>query len=152
VLAGEQREQAMVNHAAIGRHRASPSIGQARADGQALVELAVSLTVLLWLCLGGVDLGRAFGIDLGLTNAARVGARYAVLVPTADDAQINAQVQAEQPSLGITDSMIAVDRSLTDRRTVTITYPFTPFTPLVARLGNGTTIDITTWATMPVMN
>jgi len=134
------------------RRPSSSSIGPARIHGQALVEWAVALTVLLWLCLGGVDLGRAFGIDIGLTNAARVGARYAVLVPTATDAQIKAKVEAEQASLGITDSMITVDRSQTDRRVVTIAYPFTPFTPLVARLGNGTTITMTTWAAMPTMS
>jgi Flp pilus assembly protein TadG len=110
------------------------------------------MTMLLWICLGGVDFGRAFGVNIGLTNAARVGARYAVVVPSATDTQIKAQVRAEQLALGITDSMITIDRSQTDRRVVTITYPFTPFTPLVAaRLGNGTTIDLRTWAAMPTM-
>jgi Flp pilus assembly protein TadG len=109
------------------------------------------MIVLLWICIGGVDLGRAFGINLGLTNAARVGARYAVLVPTATDAQIKAKVKAEQPSLAITDAMITVDRSQADRRTVTIAYPFTPFTPFVARLGDGTTLPLRTWAVMPMM-
>ena len=110
------------------------------------------MIVLLWICVGGVDLSRAFGINVGLTNAAREGARYAVLAPTASDAQIRAKVKAEQPSLGITDAMIAVDRSQTDRRVVTVTYPFTPFTPLVARLGDGTTLTLRTWAAMPMMS
>jgi Flp pilus assembly protein TadG len=60
--------------------------------GQALVEWAVAMTLLLYLCLGGVDLGRAYGAYIGLTNAARVGARYAVLLPNATDAQVKAQV------------------------------------------------------------
>ena len=128
------------------------SIDETRVPGQALVEWAVAMTMLLGICLGGVDLGRAFGVNIGLTNAARVGARYAVVVPSATDTQIRAQVRAEQPSLGITDSMITIDRSQADRRTVSITYPFTPFTPLVARLGNGTTIDLRTWAAMPTMS
>lgn len=109
------------------------------------------MTIVLWVCVGGVDLGRAYGDHIGLTNAARVGARYAVLLPSATDAQVKAQVRAEQPSLGIVDSMIAVDRAQADRRTVTITYPFTPFTPLVAQLGDGTTLTLRTWATMPMM-
>ena len=46
------------------------------------MEWALLMTVLLWICLGGVDLGRAYGAYIGLTNAARVGARYAVLLPT----------------------------------------------------------------------
>jgi Flp pilus assembly protein TadG len=110
------------------------------------------MTVLLWICVGGVDMGRAYSAYIGLTNSARVGARYAVLVPTATDAQIKAQVQTEQPSLPITDSMIAIDRSQANRRTVTITYPFTPITPLVARLGDGTALTLRTWAAMPTMS
>jgi hypothetical protein len=102
-----------------------------------------------------VDMGRAYTAYIGLTNSARVGARYAVLPPDgsvivspgATDAQIRAQVRTEQPSLGITDSMIAIDRSQANRRTVTITYPFTPITPLVA----GTALSLRTWAAMPTM-
>jgi Flp pilus assembly protein TadG len=129
----------------VDRHR------RARTSGQALVEWAVMMMILLWLCVGGVDLGRAYGAYVGLTNAARVGARYSVLLPSATDLQVKAQVQAEQPSLALLDSMIAVDRAQADRRTVTITYPFTPFTPLVAQLGDGTTLTLTTWAAMPMM-
>jgi Flp pilus assembly protein TadG len=135
----------------MGRHLPGRVIGQVRTRGQAIVEWAVMMTVVLWLCLGGVDLGRAYGDYIGLTNAARIGARYAVLLPSATDAQILAQVQAEQPSLGITGAMVAVDRTLADRRTVTIAYPFTPFTPLVARFGDGTTLTLRTWAAMPLM-
>jgi len=109
------------------------------------------MMIVLWLCVGGVDLGRAYGDYVGLTNAARGGARYAVLLPSANDDQVKAQVRAEQPSLGLLNSMITVDRAQADRRTVTITYPFTPFTPLVAQLGNGTTLTLTTWAAMPMM-
>jgi Flp pilus assembly protein TadG len=134
----------------MDRHRPGRALGQARTRGQALVEWAILLTVLLWVCLAGVDLGRAYGDYLGLTNAARAGARYAVLLPGATDAQIVAQVQAEQPSLGITAAIVAVDRTLTDRRTVTVAYPFAPFTPLVARFGDGTSLTLTTWAAMPL--
>jgi TadE-like protein len=134
-------------------------IKRRRAAGQALLEWAIMMVVLLWVCVGGVDFGRAYSTYIGLTNAARVGARYAtlppdgvvILPPGASDAQVMAQVRAEQSSLGITDSMIVVDRSQPDRRTVTITYPFTPITPLVARLGDGTTLPLRTWATMPRM-
>ena len=129
------------------RHRR----GIERAPGQAMVEWAVAITVLLWICVAGVDLGRAFSVDIGLTNAARDGARYAVIVPTATDAQVKARVRAEQSSMEITDSMISINRSQPDRVTVTIAYPFAPFTPLVARLGDGTTITLTTWAAMPKM-
>jgi Flp pilus assembly protein TadG len=133
------------------RHPSAWAVGRARGRGQSLVEWAVMMTVVLWLCIGGVDLGRAYGVYTGLTNAARVGARYAVLVPDATDAQVLAQVQSEQPSLGVTGSMITVDRSQTDRRAVAIAYPFTPYTPFVAALGDGTTLTLRTWAAMPTI-
>jgi hypothetical protein len=122
----------------------------ASVPGQALVEWAVAIVV-LYLCLAGVDFGRAYSAYIGLTNAAREGARYAVLLPNASDAEIRAKVRAEQPALGVTDAMVTVDRSLSDRRTVIIAYPFIPFTPLVGRLGDGTTLTLRTWAAMPVM-
>jgi len=109
------------------------------------------MTVMLWLCLGGVDLGRAYGYHIGLTDAARTGARYAALLPNATEATIKDQVRAGQPSLGITDPMINVDRSQADRRSVSVTYPFTPFTPFVAALGDGATLPLRTGVTMPVM-
>jgi len=121
-----------------------------RISGQALIEWSLVMMVLLGLCVGGVDMGRAYGAYIGLTNAARDGARYAVLVPSATDTQVKSQARAEQTTLGVTDSMITVDRTQAGRRTVTITYPFTPITPFIANLGDGSTLTLRTWAVMPM--
>ncbi len=120
--------------------------------GSAVVQLAAMITVLMWIVMGAVDFGRVFSTYVGITNAARVGARYSVLQWTASDSQVKAKVESEETALGITDSMITVDRSQNDRRTVTIVFPFTPITPLIAGLGNGTSLTLTTWATMPRMD
>lgn len=47
--------------------------------GQALVELALVLPVLLVLFMGTVEFGRIFHSYLVITNASREGARVAVL-------------------------------------------------------------------------
>ena len=45
--------------------------------GQALVETALSLMILIILLMGMVDFGLAFAHRIALTNASRFGARYA---------------------------------------------------------------------------
>ena len=46
-------------------------------EGAAAVEFAIILPVLLFLVLGGMDLGHRFYIEHLITNASREGARYA---------------------------------------------------------------------------
>ncbi len=129
-----------------------------RQRGQNLVELALLMPILLWFCLGLVDFGRVFYTQIGLTNAAREGARYAAArAPACDQTTqttIKARARAEQAVPGLTDDMIAVDCSQADRRTVRISFPFAPITPFVGNAlddpdGSGT-IPLTTWATLPV--
>ena len=55
--------------------------------GQAAVELAVAVPVLVLLLLAGVDYGRVFYMSIGVNNAARAGAQYgSQTVITAADA------------------------------------------------------------------
>ncbi|WP_376791828.1 TadE/TadG family type IV pilus assembly protein [Thermoflexus sp.] len=49
--------------------------------GQGLVEMALSLTVLLLLAMGLIDLGRAFVVWLAIHDAAAEGALYAAVNP-----------------------------------------------------------------------
>jgi len=48
-----------------------------RPAGQALVEFALIIPVLLFIIIGIIDLGRAFHAYIAITNASREGARYA---------------------------------------------------------------------------
>ena len=52
--------------------------------GQALVEFALALPVLLLLLLGVLEFGRAFAIKIAMENAAREGAHY-FIYDIADD-------------------------------------------------------------------
>jgi Flp pilus assembly protein TadG len=50
-----------------------------RRAGQSLVEMAMVLPVLAFLTFGLVDFGRAYYFQVSITNAAREGARVAIL-------------------------------------------------------------------------
>lgn len=47
-----------------------------RRHGQALVELAIALPVLMFLAAGTVEMGRGYSFAIATSNAARDGARY----------------------------------------------------------------------------
>jgi hypothetical protein len=134
--------------------------------GQSTVELALIVSLLAVVALGLLDFGRAFYANIALTNVAREGARFATRnAPACDDAAIvtftAGLAVAEQldPSITITTNCVGsscIDPAAGevaglpgDRRRVCIEYPFTPVTPLVAQWGNGTTITLRTWATLP---
>jgi Flp pilus assembly protein TadG len=57
-----------------------------------MVETAIALPLLLLVCIGIVEFGRAYQTWQVLTNAAREGARVAIL-PEADDATVVSRVQ-----------------------------------------------------------
>jgi Flp pilus assembly protein TadG len=121
------------------------------------VEFALVLTLLLTLAVGVLDLGRIFYTQVGLTNAAREGARQAAQSSACSGSELSAirsRVRAEQPGTGITDSLITVDCSQADRRTVTIRdFPLplvSPYLGVALRVGSGPLL-LTTWATMPRM-
>ena len=60
-------------------------------QGQSLVELAVSLTILLMLLAGTIDFGRAFFTWVTLRDAAQEGAAYASIDPT-NNAEIEERI------------------------------------------------------------
>lgn len=67
--------------------------------GAAMVEFAILLPLLLLVIAGIVDLGRAFFTQVALSNAAREGARYAVVDSGATAALVQQRAQASAPGL-----------------------------------------------------
>jgi len=65
------------------RHQGTQIAIQHTSDqrGQALVEMALVVVMLVLLMMGAVEFGRAFMVANMITNAARDGARAAALVP-----------------------------------------------------------------------
>jgi Flp pilus assembly protein TadG len=86
--------------------------------GAALLEMAFTLPLLLLISVGIFEFGRAFEVWQVLTNAAREGARVAVL-PGISDAMVTARVQ-QYANAGVLD--VGVTPTVTIQRNSTISY------------------------------
>jgi len=102
--------------------------------GAALLEMAFTLPLLLLISVSIFEFGRAFEVWQVLTNAAREGARVAVL-PGISDAMVTARVQqyadAGVLDAGVTptvtiqrDSTISYGSGTASGSKVTVSYPF----------------------------
>lgn len=87
--------------------RARPIGHPARESGQALVETALSLSLLVFTILGGADMARVFAAQMGVQNAARAGAEAAVTRAATTDPQIIAYALDELGRIAGVDSAAA---------------------------------------------
>jgi len=102
--------------------------------GTALIEFALVLPILLVLAMGMIDFGRAFHMKGLLDQAAREGARIAV-VTTPDPDLVTARVNAVMGSGGYAPGTVAVvGPDPANMVTVTVTSTFTFITPGVFAL------------------
>lgn len=134
--------------------RARMKTGLRGRRGQSLVELALLLPFLLWICAGVVDFGRVYYYDIVAMNAARSGARVAA-DSSRSDISVRAAVRADAgSSLSLSDADIAISpiapRAAGSDVRVTITYAFTPITPLIGSITGGT-LSVSRSATMVVV-
>ena len=136
--------------------------------GAALLEVALTLPLLLFVCIGILEFGRAYQHWQVLTNAAREGARIAVL-PGIDDDDVRVRVR-EYMDIGqlpkANDSTVTIDidsdesvsigaGGTASASKVTVNYPF-DFIVLdpIARMATGatstsfTTLNMVASATM----
>ena len=136
-----------------GRPRGFMGLGDA---GQALIEVAIALPILLALLIGIFEFARAYNVQQVITNAAREGAREGVL-PT------SVQLDAENRTLDrLSDASIA-NATITwtctgtcqtgDAVSVTITVPYTfvfigPVLSLFSGGFGSRTINLSSTATM----
>lgn len=132
--------------------------------GQALLEVALTLPLLLLVAVGIFEFGRAYQTWQILTNAAREGARIAVL-PGTDDGAVEERVQ-EYLEAGLIpdpdDADVTIDRDTTvaigagtaSASRVDVSYPFTfiVLQPVAQLVVSGSTVGapltMTTSATM----
>lgn len=105
-------------------------------SGVALIESAFVLPLLLVLTMGMLDFGRAFHTKSVLDQAAREGARIAVV--TSPDADlVTEKVNEVLASSGVTASGVTITGPVNNMVTVTVTATFTFITPGVFALVNG---------------
>lgn len=129
-----------------------------RQHGQSVVELALILPMLLFITLGTLDLGRLFISYVSVLNAAHEGAFYAAYNPSQLPGGAVNQAAAQDPGLGLTASNVTITcfsgvtasvKSCSavqtgDTVSVVVTYPFRPFTAMIADIpGIGSTFTIT---------
>lgn len=104
--------------------------------GQAIVEFALILPVLVVLVMGLLEFGLFFHAHINVTYAAREAARIAALDTNATDQTITATAQATMPTV----SNLTVTVSPPAPRvtglpvTVSVSLPHTFLTPLIATL------------------
>ena len=87
--------------------------GRAARRGQALVEFALTISVLAMLLVGVADFARAFYYDVTVSGAANEGAR--VSASGGSDAVVTAATQAAAPSGMICNTCVTVSPSQATR-------------------------------------
>lgn len=108
-----------------------------RKQGQALVEMALILPILIMLMFGCMEFGRIFGAYLLVNNLARDGVRYGVVGHT--DSEINDVVTNNRLWLDLDKMMIGVSPAY-DARTkgealeVTVDYKVELIAPFIAQV------------------
>ena len=99
--------------------------------GQSVIELALTMPVLVFIVLGGADLGRALAVQLAVQNGARAGAEaYAIdNQPTTADAQSAALAEMNRtPTVNAISSNVTVTEKQGDGLTNCV-HPPTVLTP-----------------------
>lgn len=121
----------------MSRFRTTARRAGRRPDaGMALIEAAFVLPILLVLAMGMLDFGRAFYFKHLLDEAAREGARVAV-VTTPDPDIVTARVDNVLTAGGITPTSVSVTGPDPERMvTVTVNATFTFVTPGIYTLFN----------------
>lgn len=122
------------------------------ASGQALVEMALILPMLLVLVIGLLEFGRAFNAHQAVTDAAREGARQAVVQdPNIDQDSVESAVKTVLDRAGVpsAEATVQFDRTTNWRvpsqmQTVSVSIPhrFGFFGPLMKALTGSESITI----------
>lgn len=108
--------------------------------GQAIVEFALVIPILLLIFVGIVDIGRLTFVYTSLHFTGQESVRVAGLGGT--DEKIRAKAyesfNADDPTkLLIDSSLLHEERKSGEYITITVTYPYTPLTPFVGSLFSG---------------
>jgi Flp pilus assembly protein TadG len=121
--------------------------------GQAMVEFALVLPLLILILCGILDFGWIFFHQILVNNAAREAARYSS-IHLYDDGAVNdddtaaAQSAAKASSSVLPDTMRVSLTVSDDSVTVTVTSPTDVLTGLMAPVFGGNTVDLTATSTM----
>lgn len=124
-----------------------PTQTRQKNHGQELVEYALTLPLLVMFLMAILDMGRGVYYYSAIYNAAREGARFAVIQP-GNFSGIDAAARRITAGLNQTDLNVSTAWPGPTAISVVVTYRFTPVTPIVSTwLGSGR-VTLTSQATM----
>ena len=124
-----------------------------RERGQALVEFALVLPVLLVLLCGIIDFGWLYYNQITLNNAAREGARYAAVhYDPARDWQEEAQARMISGMAGVNGAAASVSASSGEQVTVSVTADAKLLTGITSALLGKQTVRLHAGCTMRIEN
>lgn len=108
-------------------------------QGQALVEFAIILPILLLLVMGIIQFGMMLGSYLTLQNAAREGARAGIIGST--NAEIQRVINSTSPNLELDKLTVGITpseaiRKSGDSLTVSVSYNYSLTIPIISSLFN----------------
>ena len=87
---------------------------RARRRGQALVEFALVLPIMLFLLVIAIDFGRLFYLNIGINNGAREGAAYGAANSTSPTSLTDITTRVRQElGLPAADTSVAVTKTCT---------------------------------------
>ncbi|MCP8616131.1 TadE/TadG family type IV pilus assembly protein [Salirhabdus salicampi] len=104
--------------------------------GQATVELALTITILLFIVFGMIDFGRIFNVYLTLEHSTREGARIASI--GAENTEIYQRVRNAAGNLDADQMNISISPDSNRTRgsyvTISVSYPVSISTPIIQEI------------------
>ncbi len=119
------------------------SVSKKNCSGQAVVEFALILPILMLILLGVVEFGRFYNASLMVNHASREGARISALGGTT--LQVEQRVDTVMSIFDTDRITVTINpsgvKSRGDMVTVTVQYAIDPMTPLIGSI-IGTTLNL----------
>lgn len=121
--------------------------------GQAMVEFALVLPVLLALLCGIIDFGWIYYNQITLNNAAREGARYAVIhYDPADDWRASAESRMMADMVGVKNAVAIVSDPVEQQITASVTADAPILTGFTSTIIGKRSVDLHAECTMRLEN
>lgn len=121
--------------------------------GQAMVEFALVLPVLLTLLCGIIDFGWIYYNQITLNNAAREGARYAVIhYDPADDWRASAESRMMADMVGVKNAVAIVSDPVEQQITASVTADAPILTGFTSTIIGKRSVDLHAECTMRLEN